>query len=306
MKTIKFEIKKMSWSDSDLEFLKQNYPNKGKDWCVKSLGKSEGAIRSMSAKLGLRINKDSEFFIDFQKRAAESKIGKKKPEHSQKMKQHYIDGKLSNWVEATRKRVESGEASRIMKEKIKTNGHPRGFLNGKHNEETKKKLSEISKRMWSNKDHYVNSDEMKQKRSDVMSKSQALGKVRSGYSRGKMGTYNINGRDIFFRSLWEANFALYLDKLKDENEIKDWDFEKDVFWFDKIKRGVRSYKPDFKIFMHDDSFYYIEVKGYMDSKSKTKLKRMRIYYPEIKLELVDQKKYKQLIKDYADSIKFFG
>ena len=138
-----------------------------------------------------------------------------------------------------------------------------------------------------------------------MSKHQSKGKLRNGYSRGRQGKYNINGKDIFFRSLWEANYALYLDFLIKQDEIIKWEFEPETFWFEKIKRGVRSYKPDFKVYNKDKTIEYHEVKGWMDSKSKTKLNRMRIYYPEIKIVLIDQKRYKSIKKSMGKILKFF-
>ena len=103
--------------------------------------------------------------------------------------------------------------------------------------------------------------------------------------------------DLFFRSAWEANYARYLEWLKKKGEIFDWKYEPDTFWFFKIKRGVRSYKPDFKVWEKQDSKpYYIEIKGWMDPRSKTKLKRMAKYYPQIKIVIVDRIQYREIAK----------
>lgn len=107
--------------------------------------------------------------------------------------------------------------------------------------------------------------------------------------------YRADLGDIYFRSGWEANFARYLNFLKKQRAIYKWEFEPDVFWFNAIKRGVRSYLPDFKVWDKSNSEpYYIEVKGYMDSKSKTKIKRMAKYYPHIRLEVVGKKEYLEI------------
>jgi hypothetical protein len=45
--------------------------------------------------------------------------------------------------------------------------------------------------------------------------------------------------------------------------------------------------------------YYVEVKGYMDDKSKTKLKRMRIYYPNVEVQLIDSDRYKSIARGRA-------
>lgn len=114
------------------------------------------------------------------------------------------------------------------------------------------------------------------------------------YSRTKRGEVTIGGKTIFARSSWEANIAAYFEFLKQKKEILDWEHEPNTFWFLKIKRGVRSYKPDFLITNNDGSQYYEEVKGWMDAKSKTKLKRMALYYPEVKISVLDKDRYKAI------------
>lgn len=124
------------------------------------------------------------------------------------------------------------------------------------------------------------------------------GNVKNGY-------YDINSKNIFFRSKWEANYALYLDFLIKQKQIQKWTYEEDVFIFEKIKFGTRSYRPDFKIYNIDGSIEYHEVKGYMDSKSKTKIKRMAKYYPNIKLIIIDSDIYKDLKKKLGKLLKFY-
>lgn len=112
------------------------------------------------------------------------------------------------------------------------------------------------------------------------------------FANVKKGIYDINGRSIYFRSSWEAEYAFYLDFLKKQKEIIEWQFESDKFVFEKIKFGTRSYLPDFKITNKDGSVEYHEVKGYMDRRSKTKLSRMKKYYPKIKIVLIDSEWFK--------------
>lgn len=102
---------------------------------------------------------------------------------------------------------------------------------------------------------------------------------------------------MHFRSKWEANFARYLKLRVKLGEIKCWNYEPREFWFERIRRGVRSYKPDFEVWPVDGgSSYFIELKGFMDPKSKTKIKRMRIYYPAVKLVVVDEDEYRGLAR----------
>lgn len=117
----------------------------------------------------------------------------------------------------------------------------------------------------------------------------------------KQGWATVADKRYFFRSLWEVNYARYLQWLKEKGEIIDWEFEVDTFWFEGIKRGVVSYLPDFKIFENDGKVVYHEVKGYFDSKSKTKLKRMAKYHPTVRIVLIDKKTYLSI----ANKVKAF-
>lgn len=109
----------------------------------------------------------------------------------------------------------------------------------------------------------------------------------------KLGTggrrEDLDGR--YFRSMWEANWARYLNWLQHIGEIQRWAYEPRTFYFHGIKRGSRSYTPDFQVVNRDSSIEYHEVKGWMDPQSATKLKRMRKYYPQVTVILVDQAAY---------------
>lgn len=96
----------------------------------------------------------------------------------------------------------------------------------------------------------------------------------------------VGGKRIFFRSRWEYRFALYLQYLKEQGQIVEWLYEPRTFWFEGIKRGTNNYKPDFFVTHTNASEEYVEVKGYMDAKSKTKIKRMAKYHPTVRLRVV--------------------
>ena len=121
----------------------------------------------------------------------------------------------------------------------------------------------------------------------------------------KAAWHIIGGKRNFYRSGWEANYAYYLELLKNKGQITEWQHEvrEDEFWFLNIKRGVRSYLPDFKITNPDNSIEYHEVKGRMDAQSKTKIKRMAKYYPKVKLVVIDAKMYKSIEKTMKLIIK---
>ena len=118
----------------------------------------------------------------------------------------------------------------------------------------------------------------------------------NNYSKSKSGWYKIGSKKYYLRSSWEVNYARYLQWLKEQKKIKRWKYEPKTFWFENIRRGTRSYKPDFEVVNNDNSTGYYEVKGYMDSRSKTKIKRMKKYYPEIKLNIVQKDEYNSIKK----------
>ena len=116
------------------------------------------------------------------------------------------------------------------------------------------------------------------------------------------GKREVGGKSCRFRSAWEANYARFLEWQKSRGEIADWVHEPETFWFKGIKRGAVSYLPDFKVTRVDGSCEYHELKGYMDAKSKTKLKRMAKYHPEVKMVLIDEKAYRQIAKFFSKTI----
>lgn len=113
------------------------------------------------------------------------------------------------------------------------------------------------------------------------------------WRRGKGG--KREDLNVYFRSTWEANYARYLNFLKEKKQIEGWKFEPDVFEF-PVKKGSRFYTPDFKITNNNGTIEYHEVKGYMDQRSSTKLKRMAKYYPGVKLILIDKEAYKSIAR----------
>lgn len=184
------------------------------------------------------------------------------------------------------------KTSIMMKKHIKENGHPKGSLGLKHTKETKEKISKSSIDCWAKM-----SDDRKALKTDRMLKSKSENGTLHPHRNGvtwKGGWREIGGQRKYFRSKWEANYARYLQWLVDNGNIKSWQHEPDTFWFLNIKRGVRSYLPDFKVTELNGSIVYHEVKGWMDDRSATKLKRMKKYHPEVSIILIDAKAYKSI------------
>jgi hypothetical protein len=123
-------------------------------------------------------------------------------------------------------------------------------------------------------------------------KRRPLPRNNSQRIKSKAAWRTIGGQTAYFRSKQEANYARWLEFQRQQGMIKAWEHEPTTFWFDGIKRGINNYKPDFRVTKLDDSVEYHEVKGWMDSKSKTKLKRMAKYHPDVVLKLFDIKWYR--------------
>lgn len=137
--------------------------------------------------------------------------------------------------------------------------------------------------------------------------SRACHGIFKGQNAEKTHTRARGGRredlgNRYFRSSWEANWARYLNWLIQIGEIRSWEYEIDTFEFSRIKRGNRTYTPDFKITNSNGSTEYHEVKGYMDKSSKTKLDRMARYYPNIRVILIDEPAYKAIASQFKRSL----
>ena len=83
---------------------------------------------------------------------------------------------------------------------------------------------------------------------------------------------------VRFKSRYEWNYSHFLDFLG-----LPWVYEPRKFWFYKIQTGVRCYTPDFYL---PDSDEFHEVKGYDNRRSQTQRRRLKKYYPAIKLVLI--------------------
>ena len=79
----------------------------------------------------------------------------------------------------------------------------------------------------------------------------------------------------------------------------EWSYEKHEFEFKSIKRGTRFYKPDFWV-KEPQVEYFIEVKGFLDKNSVTALSRMSRYYPEVRVLLLDKKRYDEIESEFGD------
>lgn len=103
----------------------------------------------------------------------------------------------------------------------------------------------------------------------------------------------IGGKRHYFKSSYEITYALFLQYKKEKGLIKEWEYEPQLFYFKGIKRGTTNYTPDFRITTNEDKQLWVEVKGFWDSRSITKMKRFRKYYPEHKIMAIDKSFFKE-------------
>jgi hypothetical protein len=154
----------------------------------------------------------------------------------------------------------------------------------------------------------VELDYLKEKRSTesinqlslALAKSRHAVKVKLDEFDGKASTKKMSKRSVigkrkdlgqFFRSNWEANMARWFNY-----QGISWAYEPEVFVFKGIRKGTISYCPDFKI---DDG--WVEVKGMLEPKGKTAIKRFKKHFPE------EFKKLKAVVgRRGTDADKFFA
>ncbi len=113
-------------------------------------------------------------------------------------------------------------------------------------------------------------------------------------SKWKDGVSIIGKTAYHYRSSWEANYARYLQMLLEKGLIAKWEHEPEIFTFPKVKRGLKGYVPDFKVTFMDGRIERHEVKGFMDTKAKTKLKRFIENYPHLTLKVIDKKWFDEI------------
>lgn len=122
--------------------------------------------------------------------------------------------------------------------------------------------------------------------------------VRTGIFPYNRGYRTIAGRKIYFKSGWETNYAHFLQFLKEKGVIQEWEYEPQAFIFEKIQSGTRKYIPDFKVTRPDGTHYWVEVKGYMDQKSKTKISRFRKYFSKEELVVVEKEWFRNHMRAF--------
>jgi hypothetical protein len=182
-----------------------------------------------------------------------------------------------------------------------THEHPRGMKGLKHSDTTKEIISQ--------KSIITNKNVNDTGRRPGMVKKMLQSRFDNGNYHAerikttwKSGWREIGGKNKYFRSRWEANYARYLQFLKEQQQIIDWEHEPEMFWFTINSKEV-SYLPDFRVTMNDNSIEYHEVKGWMDERSKLKIEGMKTSNPDKKLLVIQGDWFGKNNKIFADKIK---
>lgn len=214
------------------------------------------------------------------------------------------------WIERIRATTKEAMYRPEVNEKLRKSRVP---LTKEHRDKIadamKGKMPAFIPRKYGKENHFFGkpwTKQMKKDQSDKLAGKMPKNMIANGrYPNVKRGHYDINGKNIYFRSMWEANYALYLDFLVSQGELQGWDYEPETFIFEKIDFGTRSYTPDFRIIENNNDVTFHEVKGFMDGKSKTKLRRMIKYYPDVKLILIDRPVYMDIVKKMGRLLGFY-
>lgn len=299
------------WPPEDDAFLRENWETMSHAQMGGRLGRGYRGVRNRCWRLGLTAPSDWSAEEVAYLRGVYESAGSLGPVNQRGIAEHLGRSRVAVSIKARRlglanpdrEKFWTEDSRKQMGEKIrqgiKERGHPRGFLGHTHSEKVCQAQSRRSTAMWSDHDHYLNSEEYKQAVSDRMMgrKPWRYNDSANPYSRCKMGRRpDLN--NVFFRSSWEANIARYLNFLVEQGEALRWEYEPITFEFHAIKRGTRSYTPDFRIWKPNGDYEWWEVKGWMDAKSKTRLKRFAKYYPEEndKLSLIGPDEYRAIAK----------
>lgn len=100
----------------------------------------------------------------------------------------------------------------------------------------------------------------------------------------------IDGKSYKFDSRFEGWWALYLQFLKEQGQIRDWVFHP-ITW-DFFKFGYRNkpyeYTPDFLVYTTDKDYVYQELKGHIETNDISRFRRANEHY-DAEFELVMQR-----------------
>ncbi len=315
----------MVWTEDDILLLSEGYSRgQGVKEIALILGRSAASIRNQAYKLGITTRDDAFTELEVAEILSAYEGDKKRGELnlaalSIRLKRTpsaiCAKARALGLTNISRKRVckppvdkrkykteEERSAARTANLKRRHAQTPHPMQGKRHSHEVCELISEKSKASWASNTKEERALRVNSMLKGRLKKSGTLTFPRPGAS-WKAGWREVSGRRNYYRSRWEANYARYLDWLRERGEIKDWAHEPETFWFDGIKRGVRSYLPDFRVWENDGSTRLHEVKGWMDARSKTTLKRMSKYHPDETIIVIREKQYNEIARKLSSLIE---
>ena len=135
------------------------------------------------------------------------------------------------------------------------------------------------------------------------------------------GYREIDGKKTYYASKMEANTHRYLLWMRDRGIYTEVEYQPPAFdftaeWIEKghgyrkvgnrkvraIKRGCTSYKPDFRTVDNKGVEEYWETIGRWRNDHTTRLSRMKRFHPEVQLNVIDSKRYRELTRQCKNLI----
>ena len=163
-------------------------------------------------------------------------------------------------------------------------GKTSGFSGKTHTKEFREAKANSMKSQWSQGsfDHVDYGKSMRGKKHTDEAREKIAKSMRGNRNGKHRGKTVIAEDGTKFKSTWEHAASLYLN----ESKIL-WEYETKTFNITECS----SYTPDFYLPEKD---MYIEVKGYWREANKQKFNEFLLKYPDVKIEVWDQPKLKEL------------
>lgn len=93
-------------------------------------------------------------------------------------------------------------------------------------------------------------------------------------------TANINGTNYRFRSQFEFEWACYLELIRRQGYIREWDYEpkRFDFWEFGYRNKPYEYTPDFLVIERNGDEVYQECKGMFETKDISRITRAKKHF----------------------------
>ncbi len=298
-----------AWTEKEDAILRSLYMTHTRKEIGEILGRSLGSVRKRCSVLGMNSKHpavvDSEMeeirrYYEANKEAALENFNLQRLANSLGRTKQFIS-RLAGKMCLTKKRDIGEEIRRKISEGVKNsiaeNGHPKGMLGKKHTDEFRSMQSKrVKERVFTQEQMDARTEKANKTKIERYGTGNPTWLTsHNPFSRARRGKRPDLG-NLFFRSAWEANYARFLNYLVGRGEILSWKFEPQTFIFHGETHGILSYTPDFKVFIPDGTHEWHEVKGWKTEKDEKIFKLMENYYPEEKIVLVDENRYKEISK----------